>query len=684
MPGDSISKALNHVRHTLQARDLAEASDGQLVQRFISTRDEGAFEAIVRRHGTMVLGVCRRVLRDHHGAEDAFQATFLVLARKASSIRRKELVASWLYGVALHTAMRARASAHRRQAHEKLMSEPPEPEVCPKGYSDLMPLLDKELSCLPEKYRLPIVLCDLEGKPYADAARQLGWLPGTLSGRLWRARSMLAKRLTRRGIGLSAVAISGLIAESAKAVTCVAPALHSMVVKAACNLAFGDALPATVSPAAVALFESVSRSLALSKLKVALAGILVVCTLALAAGWSQRGRLTSTTDNEVVSLNSDNEPAPRFDKPSENPPTLRASSPPEPVAALKIELKDREVAANRDLLEAFDRLSGGKDILTSDDFDDLDALRADFLSFLRVSGPAAKQMTREEYAAWLEWRKLRQAAQPSGRDNDLPTIEELRRTMKKLAAASASTLLVQSSAGSVTEVAADGTPHWTLTDLAYPRDAEGLTGGRVLITEQQQISERTIHGDVLWRYEINDPMSAQRLKNGHTFIVGRDRLLEVDSTGNNYLNLTGNYAAARRLRNGQIVAFDRRNVIQLDADGLTIKSARVRCGGGGWNEVLDNGHVLALSPGNGNVIEFDLDGNTVGRFDYLGANNAARLPNGHTLVLHESGNEYIELDEEWKLVKRNMLTTPATKLKINLQSARLAFAPPLLQTLVLV
>src|SRR5207244_3033628 len=139
-------------------------------------RDEAAFEALVRRHGPMVLGVCLRVLRRHADAEDAFQATFLVLARKAASVVPREMLPNWLYGVAQQTAVRARAAAARRRAREKQVTHTPEPAAKPPApWDDLEPLLDEELSKLPDKYRVPVVLCDLEGKTRKQAAGQLGW-----------------------------------------------------------------------------------------------------------------------------------------------------------------------------------------------------------------------------------------------------------------------------------------------------------------------------------------------------------------------------------------------------------------------------------------------------------------------------------------------------------------------------
>src|SRR5262249_25161328 len=155
-----------------------------------------AFATLVRRHASMVMGVCLRVARDHHDAEDAFQTTFLILVRKAASIATRDLLANWLYGVAYHTALKARAVAMKRRAREKQLAEVPEPAEEPRPASDeLRVILDQELSCLPRKYRAPIVLCDLEGKTRKEAAQLVGCPEGSLSSRLSRARAMLAKRL---------------------------------------------------------------------------------------------------------------------------------------------------------------------------------------------------------------------------------------------------------------------------------------------------------------------------------------------------------------------------------------------------------------------------------------------------------------------------------------------------------
>ena len=167
--------------------------DGQLLHDFASRQDETAFAVLVRRHGPMVLGVCRRILRQVEDAEDAFQATFLVLIKKAQALGRREILGNWLHGVACHTALKARAAATARQAREQAVAK------CEATWEDAdreaLAILDRELSLLPERYRAAIVLCDLEGKTQKQAAEQLGCPEGTLASRVVRGRALLAKRL---------------------------------------------------------------------------------------------------------------------------------------------------------------------------------------------------------------------------------------------------------------------------------------------------------------------------------------------------------------------------------------------------------------------------------------------------------------------------------------------------------
>jgi RNA polymerase sigma factor (sigma-70 family) len=180
-------------------------SDAQLVERFVQKRDESAFEALVGRHGPTILGVCRRVLRHDQDAEDAFQATFLVLVRKAGSIGRRQALASWLYRVAYRVALRIRIQAASRTARQKPLTDVSAAVVTPSAaWSDLRPVIDEEVNRLPEKYRAPFVLCYLGGKTNEQAARELGCPKGTVLSRLAWARQRLRARLIRRGLALSA------------------------------------------------------------------------------------------------------------------------------------------------------------------------------------------------------------------------------------------------------------------------------------------------------------------------------------------------------------------------------------------------------------------------------------------------------------------------------------------------
>ena len=245
-------------------------TEAQLLARFVERRDEAAFEALVSRFGPMVLGVCRQVLADHHAADDAFQATFLVLVKRARSIRERELLGNWLYGVALKVAKRARADQAKRRAREQ-EGQPVAAEPIGNGRAlddiELGPILHEELARLPEKYRAPMVLCYLDGQTCEEAAGRLGWPVGTVKGRLSRAKDMLRGRLARRGVTASAAILAATLTKAAEA--SVPQFLLDQTVRAAMGFAAGGSLAAAGlgSAAAVALAEGVHTTMILTKWK---------------------------------------------------------------------------------------------------------------------------------------------------------------------------------------------------------------------------------------------------------------------------------------------------------------------------------------------------------------------------------------------------------------------------------
>jgi RNA polymerase sigma factor (sigma-70 family) len=273
---------------------LGGLPDGRLLERFAAHREEAAFEALVWRHGPMVWGVCRRILRDRHDAEDAFQATILVLARKGPSIAHRELVVNWLYGVAYQTALKARSTRARRRMREGHVTDMPEPEaVSQVSPDDLTEWLDRELNRLPDKYRIPIVLCDLEGKAHREAAEQLGWPIGTVSGRLSRAKAMLARRLSRRDMSLSAGLLTMLLAQEATA-SMPTNLISSTARAASLYVAGGAATAGVVSAEVAALTGEVMKMMLLSKIKIARVMLLIVFVLA--AGGAVLAYQTQTTE----------------------------------------------------------------------------------------------------------------------------------------------------------------------------------------------------------------------------------------------------------------------------------------------------------------------------------------------------------------------------------------------------
>jgi RNA polymerase sigma factor (sigma-70 family) len=253
-----------------QLRRLTDTppGDAELLRRWLERRDEDAFTALVSRHGRMVHGVCRRVLGNTHDAEDAFQTVFLILARKAATLRHPEALPGWLHGVAVRLAYKARAAAARRPSCDPA-AEPCDPHPDPLdalSARELLALIDREIARLPEAYRLPLVLCDLEDRTQAEAAVLLGWTLGSVRGRLLRGRDRLRTRLARRGIA-PAVLTAAFLQSTADA--------GRWAVRVSLT---------EVSPSVAALVREGMRGLMLAKLKLASVILLTVSTLAAGAG----------------------------------------------------------------------------------------------------------------------------------------------------------------------------------------------------------------------------------------------------------------------------------------------------------------------------------------------------------------------------------------------------------------
>jgi RNA polymerase sigma factor (sigma-70 family) len=284
MATGQMSGVIQHLCKTV-LRDRAGLTDGQLLRDYLGRRDEAALAALVRRHAPMVWGVCRRVLHNVHDAEDAFQATFLVLVRKAASVVPREMLANWLYGVAHQTARKARATAARRRGRERQVANMPEPAAAGHDlWRDLRPLLDEELARLPDKYRAVLVLCDLAGKTRKEAARQLGCPEGTVAGRLARARAMLAKRLARQGLAVPAGALAAVLSQKVASAAVPASAVASTI-RAASLLAAGQtALAGAVPAKVVALTEGVLKAMLMTKVRTVTTALLVVAAVGIGCG----------------------------------------------------------------------------------------------------------------------------------------------------------------------------------------------------------------------------------------------------------------------------------------------------------------------------------------------------------------------------------------------------------------
>jgi RNA polymerase sigma factor (sigma-70 family) len=301
---------LRHLRRVVAVEHVSQLSDGELLARFAARREEAAFAALVKRHGPLVLGVCRRVLHDWHGAEDAFQATFLVLARKAGTVDRTGAVAAWLHQVAYRVAIKERARSASRQRRERAAgSERLADPLAEITGRELLTALDEEVQRLPEKYRAPLVLCYLEGRTGDEAARHLSCALRTLQRRLEQGRKCLRARLERRGLALPA-ALLGLGAAAAA----VPAALAAATLRAAL-LTAGGVVGGAIAPSVEALTAEGLKAVGANKLRMATAALLAVGVLVLGGGGALTHRAQAQRPAEETSA---------------EPPAVKEASRPEP------------------------------------------------------------------------------------------------------------------------------------------------------------------------------------------------------------------------------------------------------------------------------------------------------------------------------------------------------------------
>ena len=270
MADGKLRNVLHHVGRLVGPRQAQDLPDQELLGRFVQSGEEAAFAALMERHGPMVLGVCGRVLQNAHDAEDACQAVFLVLARRANAVKKRGSLASWLHGVAWRVARKLRSTLARRNARESVAvaEKPTASAPADISWRELLQILDEELNRLPQVYKAPLVLCHLQGRTQDEAVRELGWTIWVLRGRLQRGREKLRARLLRRGITASAALGAVTLAPS----LCSAAVPSSLVVStlnASLAVATSKAFPATLSPRVVALTQKALRAELLIPIKMA-------------------------------------------------------------------------------------------------------------------------------------------------------------------------------------------------------------------------------------------------------------------------------------------------------------------------------------------------------------------------------------------------------------------------------
>lgn len=277
------------IQRLFETGSLSGLSDWQLLDRFARLGDQIAFELLVSRHGPMILGVCRRILRDPTDVDDAFQATFLVLIRRARSLGPGDILAAWLHGVAFKVATRARSDRARRARREReaMKLAPPAPDRADADLA-LREVIDQEIERLPWKYRAPVALCYFEGLTHDEAARRLNWPLGTVKGRLARARALLGERLSRRGITTPAGALIGSLGIEGVGRAAVSEPLLAATLRAAVRIAEGAAWTTVVSVNVANLARGVFTAMLFSKFKIVGALLLVSGTALAGAGVASR------------------------------------------------------------------------------------------------------------------------------------------------------------------------------------------------------------------------------------------------------------------------------------------------------------------------------------------------------------------------------------------------------------
>jgi RNA polymerase sigma factor (sigma-70 family) len=299
-------------------------SDEELLQQFLTLKQDDAFATLVRRHGPMVLGLCLRLLRHRQDAEDAFQATFITLVRKGHTIRREGALASWLYRVAFRIALRLKARTDRRRPVDSMPEVAVDADpVADAGWRELRPVLDQEVRRLPVKYRTPMVLCYLEGKTYDEVAQQMGCPKGTVAIRLLRGRQMLKARLQRRGLAAAAGCVATL-AVLPQAQAALPAALGTATVSSAAATVAGGVLAQTVPTAVASLVREAGRAMWAQKLS-------AICALAACVGLSAVGVRTFTSTAPVAKESSPRAVA--IAQTPDRPAAPQAKAPSEPLAA---------------------------------------------------------------------------------------------------------------------------------------------------------------------------------------------------------------------------------------------------------------------------------------------------------------------------------------------------------------